>query len=233
MPCVQALASSFKRMQTHTNFDASLQVHHGGMTSRAHFKNSCKGYSLLDTLFALFIVAVLCGVAASSMQGLQTVAHLQTAAQALHAAVLNTRTQALRLEKRITLRAAAPTGEDPLHAKPVRCHIASDGSFVNAWRHGWLMFEDDNNNGVWDVGEARLVQQAPLHTSVSATGNSTVSHFVSFGASGRSLALNGAFQAGTLTVCERQTQNTAGWHVVVNAVGRPRLEKLLISDCPG
>jgi type IV fimbrial biogenesis protein FimT len=220
-------------VQAHANFEASLHVHHGGMTSLAHFKNNCTGYSLLDTLFALFIVAVLCGVAASSMQGLQTVAHLQTAAQALHAAVLNTRTQALRLEKRITLCAAAPNTEDTSPAKLMRCHIASDGSFVNAWRQGWLMFEDDNNNGVWDVGEARLAQQPPLHSRVSAMGNTTVSHFVSFGASGRSLALNGAFQAGTLTVCERQRQNTTGWHVVVNAVGRPRLEKLLVTDCPG
>ena len=90
------------------------------------------------------------------------------------------------------------------------------------------MFEDDNNNGIWDEGELRLA-----HRTVSASGNATVNRFVSFGASGRSLALNGAFQAGTLTVCERQTKNSTGWRVVVNAVGRPRLEKLLIDDCPG
>jgi len=95
------------------------------------------------------------------------------------------------------------------------------------------MFEDDNNNGVWDVGEVRLAQQAPLHPTVSASGNATVNHFVSFGASGRSLALNGAFQAGSLTVCKGSSDNTTGWRVVVNAVGRPRLEKSNITTCPG
>jgi len=93
------------------------------------------------------------------------------------------------------------------------------------------MFEDDNNNGTWDVNEGRLQQQAAVHADVSVSGNVTVSRFVSFGASGRSLALNGAFQAGTLTVCQRQTQEARGWRVVVNAVGRPRLEKTTISDC--
>jgi len=198
-----------------------------------------QGHSLLDTLFVLFVLAILCGVAASGFQTLQTSFHLQSSAEELHSAVLTTRTQALRLEKRVTLCAAAPLQEaakgvnnSATQTTPQRCHLLSDGSFVNVWRQGWLMFEDDNNNGVWDEGENKLQQQAPLPRSVSASGNTTVSHFVSFGASGRSLALNGAFQAGTLSICERAIQNASGWRVVVNAIGRPRLEKMTIADCP-
>lgn len=193
---------------------------------------SHRGHTLLDTLFALFIVALLCGVAASSMQAQQTQVRLQASAEALHSALLTASTQALRLEKRVSLCAAAPQQVAVGDGQTLRCHLVSDGSFASAWRQGWLMFEDDNNNAVWDAGEVRLQQQAPLPASVSVSGNATVSHFVSFGASGRSLGLNGAFQAGTLTVCARQTQNTMGWHVVVNAVGRPRLEKVRITDCP-
>ncbi|PUE36502.1 GspH/FimT family protein [Limnohabitans sp. Hippo4] len=170
-------------------------------------------------------------------EGLQTSAHLQTAAQDLHSAVLTSRSQALRLEKRVTLCAAAKstTSNSALGSGStlLRCYVSSDGPFGNVWRQGWLMFEDDNNNGIWDEGEVRLAQHETLHRTVSASGNATVNRFVSFGASGRSLALNSAFQAGTLTVCERQTKNSTGWRVVVNAVGRPRLEKLLIEDCPG
>jgi type IV fimbrial biogenesis protein FimT len=208
-------------------------MHHLSMTQTANQQ----GHSLLDTMFALFVVALLCGVAASAMQGLQTSARLQTAAQELHSAVLTARTQALRLEKRVTLCAAATSSADRAAmggiGAAVRCHVSSDGPFGNVWRQGWLMFEDDNNNGIWDEGEVRLAQHETLHPTVSASGNATVNHFVSFGASGRSLALNGAFQAGTLTVCERRSQNSTGWHVVVNAVGRPRLEKLSISNCAG
>jgi type IV fimbrial biogenesis protein FimT len=188
-----------------------------------------QGHSLMDTLFALFILALLGGMAASVMQSLRINARLQSTAEALHSAVLSARTQAMRLEKRVTLCAAAANPADS--RQPIRCHMLSDGNGVNVWRQGWLMFEDDNNNGTWDVDEVRLLQQEAVHHDVSVRGNVTVSRYVSFGASGRSLALNGAFQAGTLTVCQRQTQEASGWRVIVNAVGRPRLEKTTISDC--
>jgi len=55
---------------------------------------------------------------------------------------------------------------------------------------------------------------------------------VSFGASGRSLSLNGAFQAGTITTCERGAIAKEGWLLVVNAVGRSRLDKGQIAICP-
>ena len=97
------------------------------------------------------------------------------------------------------------------------------------------MFEDVNSNGLWDTGEALLQQRAPLHASVSATGNATVARYVSFGPSGRSLTLNGAFQAGTITLCARGASGVSGeeaWLLVVNAVGRSRLDKGQMALCP-
>jgi type IV fimbrial biogenesis protein FimT len=93
------------------------------------------------------------------------------------------------------------------------------------------MFEDTNSNGLWDEGEVLLQQRARMHLKVTATGNSTVTRYVSFGASGRSLSLNGAFQAGTITLCERGTKAREGWLLVVNAVGRPRLDKGQVAVC--
>jgi hypothetical protein len=47
---------------------------------------------------------------------------------------------------------------------------------------------------MWDQGEALLQQRPRINPQVSATGNATLSRYVSFGANGRSLLLNGAFQ---------------------------------------
>jgi Tfp pilus assembly protein FimT len=94
------------------------------------------------------------------------------------------------------------------------------------------MFEDANSNGMWDASELLLNQHAPLNERVWAQGNATVNRYISFGASGRSLALNGAFQAGTLSFCELQNREAQGWLLVINAVGRPRLEKSQVSACP-
>jgi type IV fimbrial biogenesis protein FimT len=71
-----------------------------------------------------------------------------------------------------------------------------------------------------------------MNPQVSATGNTTVGRYVSFGASGRSLLLNGGFQAGTITFCESGANAKEGWLLVVNAVGHARLDKVLIAICP-
>jgi len=186
------------------------------------------GYSLIEMLFMLFIVGVLCSSVALSFKELQIRVHIRAASEALLSDVLSARAEALRLERRVTLCAAAlDSSLQP--ALPTAC--ASSGSSV-AWHQGWLVFEDANSNGLWDEGEPLLRQRSRINSQVSATGNTTVGSYVSFGASGRSLLLNGAFQAGTITFCESGSNAKEGWLLVVNAVGRARLDKGQIAICP-
>jgi type IV fimbrial biogenesis protein FimT len=183
---------------------------------------------LIETLFVLLVLAILCGTALSSFQSLQVRAQVQAASQALLSDVLSARTEALRRERRVTLCAAAL--DSGARATPPTACAASGGA--SAWHQGWLVFEDVNSNGLWDHGEALLQQRARLHASVSATGNATVARYVSFGPSGRSLTLNGAFQAGTITLCARGASGEDAWLLVVNAVGRSRLDKGQMAICP-
>jgi type IV fimbrial biogenesis protein FimT len=186
------------------------------------------GFSLIETLFVLLVLAILCGTAVSSFQSLQVRAQVQAASQAFLSDVLSARTEALRRERRVTLCAAAL--DSGARATPPTACAASGGA--SAWHQGWLVFEDVNSNGLWDHGEALLQQRARLHASVSATGNATVARYVSFGPSGRSLTLNGAFQAGTITLCARGASGEDAWLLVVNAVGRSRLDKGQMAICP-
>ena len=186
------------------------------------------GQSFLETLFVLFLLALMCGMAASSMRFLQTKIQIQTAAQDMLNAVLTARTEALRLERRVTLCVAEGTS-----VLPKQCVLPSRYSSLSmpSWQQGWLMFVDDNSNGIWDPEELLLQQSKALPSVVSATGNANVNRYISFGANGRSLVLNGAFQAGTLTFCERLSTSNSAWLLIINAVGRPRLEKTQISNC--
>ena len=196
------------------------------LTMKFSFK--ADGYSLIEMLFMLFILGVLCGTVAHTFQGLQNRVQIQAASEALLSDVLSARAEALRRERRVTLCAAALDSSTQA-ALPAAC--ASSASAA-AWHQGWLVFEDTNSNGAWDEGEALLQQRPSIHPKVSATGNTTVSRYVSFGASGRSLSLNGAFQAGTITFCERGAKAKEGWLLVLNAVGRARLDKGQIAICP-
>jgi type IV fimbrial biogenesis protein FimT len=193
------------------------------------FKNQ-NGQSLIETLFVLFVLAVVCGVVASSMRWVQYKIQIQTAAEDMLNAVLTARTEALRREKRVTLCVAEATHSSAL---PNQCETTkqSAGGTPATWQQGWLMFVDDNSNGIWDPTEALLQQHPSLAAAVSATGNSTVNRYVSFGANGRSLILNGGFQAGTLTFCERDALASSGWLLVINAIGRPRLERAQVANC--
>ena len=192
------------------------------------FTFKAEGYSLIEMLFMLFILGVLCGTIAHTFQGLQNRVQIQAASEALLSDVLSARAEALRRERRVTLCAAALDSSEQA-ALPTACAASVSAA---AWHQGWLVFEDANSNGAWDEGEALLQQRSRIHPQVSATGNTTVSRYVSFGASGRSLSLTGAFQAGTITFCERGAKAKEGWLLVLNAVGRARLDKGQIAVCP-
>ena len=74
--------------------------------------NTCQrmqGYSLIETLFVLFLVAVLCGLSVSALHEAQTKFQVQAGAQALLNAVLSARAEAVRREKRVSICVAAPT----------------------------------------------------------------------------------------------------------------------------
>jgi type IV fimbrial biogenesis protein FimT len=192
------------------------------------FNLKADGYSLIEMLFMLFVLGVLCGTVAMSFKGLQNRVHTQAAAEALLSDVLSARVEALRRERRVSLCVAALDSSSQA-ALPSACALSGS---VAAWHQGWLVFEDTNNNGMWDQGEALLQQRPRINPQVSATGNATLSRYVSFGANGRSLLLNGAFQAGTITFCERGATANVGWLLVVNAVGRARLDKGQVANCP-
>ena len=195
---------------------------------------------MIETLFVLFVLAVMSGVVASAMQWVQLSIQIQTAAEDLLNAVLTARTEALRREKRVTLCVAQslPNTANLSSAQisrvlPQSCETAKTNAqgLPISWQQGWLMFVDDNSNGLWDQSEELLQQHAALGSLVSATGNSTVNRYISFGANGRSLILNGGFQAGTLTFCEHLAVSSTAWMLVINAVGRPRLEKAPLAKC--
>ena len=183
----------------------------------------------METIFVLLVLAVMCGVLASSMRWVQQKIKIQTAAEDMLNAVLTARTEALRRENRVSLCVAESLSNNAnlssaeiISGLPNRCDSA---------QQGWLMFVDDNSNGLWDSGEVLLQQHPSLELTVSATGNSTVNRFISFGANGRSLVLNGGFQAGTITFCERLAVSSSGWLLIINAIGRPRLEKAQVANC--
>jgi len=171
-----------------------------------------RGFTLLEALVVLALLAVLLSLAFPGLKGLRQKHQMQSQAEQLQASLLLARTEALRLQQRVTL----CVRESAAGAGPV-CTTAG------SWAQGWVVFVDANDNAWREATETVLLVQEALPSWMTLQGNATVDSYISYGPQGRSQSMTGAFQAGTLTLCA--TGQTHIWRVVINAVGKPRLEK--------
>ena len=171
-----------------------------------------RGFTLLEALVVLALLAVLLSLAAPSLQGLRQKHQMQSQAEQLQASLLLARSEALRRQQRVTLCVRMQAA----HAGP---ECATEGT----WAQGWVVFVDGNDNGRREAAEAVLQLQEALPGFLTLQGNATVNRYISYGPQGRSQSATGAFQAGTLTLCGAGQAHV--WRVVINAVGKPRLEK--------
>jgi len=174
---------------------------------------ACAGWTLLEALLALAVVALLLLMAGPPMAEVRTRMQMQALAQDLLASLLWARSEALQRQLRVTVCASADASVcDP----------------EGRWERGWLVFEDRQVNGRRDPEEPVLQQvQGPV-PGFRLRGNALVASQVSYTPLGRSQQPSGAFQAGTLRLCAPSLNQ--GWRLVINALGKPRLERETLSE---
>lgn len=173
------------------------------------------GFTLLEALVAMAVLAVLLGLGVPGLAGMRERQQLRAQAEDFWNSLMLARAQALLHQQHVTVCASNASGA---------CDSAA------GWHSGWRVFVDGNRNGQHDADEPLLLQRAAAPAAIRITGNSTVSRTIGYGAEGRSESLSGAFQAGTVSVCASGLGS--GWQVVINAVGRPRLEQAEMPSCP-
>ena len=175
------------------------------------------GFTLLEALVVLVLLGTIMALAAPSLTELRQKHQMQGQGEHLLNSLMLARSEALRRQQRVTL---------CLRGDNDGC--ASEGS----WAQGWVVFVDANDNATREVQEVVLQVHESLPPFLRLKGNSTVNRYVSYGPEGRSQTVSGAFQAGTLTLC--RPDQLSGWRVVINAVGKPRLETTVLAtgtDC--
>ena len=167
-----------------------------------------RGFTLVELLMTLAVVAVLVTFAVPSFHSMLDSGKLTTASNALLSSIQLARSEAIRRGGRVVL-----------------CK-SSDGLACaerGGWEQGWMVFHDANNDGERDRSEPVIQRMQPLAASLRLTGNSTVAKDVSF------LSTGGGFQAGTLTVCNPSAGQAR--LIVLNAAGRPRIQKGSSTSC--
>ena len=175
------------------------------------------GVTLVELMVVLAIAAILLGVAIPGFASLIHSSRLSAATSDLLVSLHLARSEAIKRNARTVV---------CISADSTTC--ASGGG----WHQGWLIFHDANNNAVLDPGEAIIHARQALPDSIRLTGNSTVVKYVSYAPTGGTKSVTGAFQAGTLTVCNVADTSGAARRVVISSTGRPRVARVTLASCP-
>lgn len=174
------------------------------------------GFSLLEWLVVLAIVAMLAHMAATPLH--RWVHHLtgQHRIQALQQDLWLARQEAIR-HGTLAVLCASPTQQ----------HCAAQGP----WHTGWMLFIDLNRNAVWDAGEPVVQRHSGYSDGWTLTGNSPVQRHVSYAPTGYTRSPTGALQIGSFTLCPPKSSPYAGHQLVINSMGRPRMQSAPAGSC--
>ena len=179
-------------------------------------RTNIRGFTLIESMVALAVLGILAVVAMPGMQKVVAKQRMRSASYDVVSDLTLARSEALKRGVRVT----ACVSSDGLHC------LAS-----GEWTQGWMLFEDADGNALRSDTEALIGVHAAMPEGLQATGNGTMAHYVSYGPNGRSLTVTGAYQFATITLCRTSTQVNAGWKLVVNAVGKARLEAATLVSC--
>jgi type IV fimbrial biogenesis protein FimT len=178
---------------------------------------ACPGFTLVETMMVLAVAAMLLSIAVPAIRSLTNSMAVTSTANELLGDLYLARSEAIKRRNRVAL-----------------CKSADGASCSKSggWHQGWLVFLDADNDGLRQPGEVVLNRRSTLPSALRLTGNLNVAAYVSYTPTGGTRMTSGAFQAGALTVCEASASSVTGRQIVVNATGRPRVQKVTLEGCP-
>lgn len=168
------------------------------------------GLTLIELLISLSIAGTLIALAAPSFASLLQNSRLTALTNEIIATLHYTRSEAIRRGERVTL--CKGNIDDG-------CDDSTKG-----WEQGWLIFVDQNNNGLYEETEETLLRvRDNIDDSLYINANGQLKYHISYLGSGFSRTASGALPLGTLAICD-QRGNSDAHSIIINRSGRPRTE---------
>ena len=179
---------------------------------------SLRGFTLVEALVVMALIAILLILAVPSLASLQRSSELRASASAFFAAVQSARAEAMK------------RGTDTYM-------VPASG---NSWATGWTLYADVDRSQTLTSNDVVIAQAGAIAARTSVTSGladatefaGASGKFIRFNGGGFPLAMDGSFRGGAIEF--GVTGSTERRRVVLNAVGRIRLcdpAKDTTADC--
>lgn len=175
------------------------------------------GTTLLELTVVLAVAGMLLAIAVPAMSSLIDSGRLSSSTNELITALHLTRSEAIKRNSRAVMCPSA-TGTS--------CAVSG------GWHLGWLVFHDPNNNATLDAGETVIMARPALPAGLRVQSTEPTARYISYAPSGGTKWISGAWQGGTLTLCNASESSGSARKVVISSTGRPRSEKTTVASCP-
>jgi type IV fimbrial biogenesis protein FimT len=189
---MQRIYSSIQPMQRRSSFAASKRA---------------RGFTLLELMFAVVVLAVLLSLAAPSMRNLVLDQRIKTVAGDLHASLIFARSEAIKRNQYVALCAMTDDGWG--------CQNSAD------WARGWIIYLDANGDGFPNAVSDILKRQDTL-TDISLTGTNAN---ITYQGDGRLRATSLAALPNPAFSAYSDGNKSVAWRCVrLDASGRPNVQ---------
>ena len=160
-----------------------------------------RGFTLLELVVSIAILAVMVGIAAPSMQTLVSGNRVEAVAQSMYSSLMSARSEAVARNQSVFI-----------------CKSADGTNCVtsNYWEQGWLVFVDENSNGSKDTGETIISVVSALDSGYTLRTGTPYADKLQYRPDG---TVN---DSDTFRLCPPSNDPADGISLILNITGRPR-----------
>jgi type IV fimbrial biogenesis protein FimT len=180
--------------------------------------NRSNGVTLIELVIVLAIASIVALIGAPSLSKIVKDSRLRLAANSLQNSFALARSTSVARSSNVTICKSSDG---------TTCATSGD------WSQGWMIFEDTGTIGdssddtTTDTdGDQRVRVQQAFDTTVSMTGSSGLTNFVSFDASGFTRDASNNYQSGSIIVCDERGDEGRVRAVYLGAAGSSRVGDL-------